>query len=128
MRNPTSTLHRSSRRASRIASLALATALLCGIATPARAGSHFENGYEDQLGRLLAFETVAVGRALLFPGVAASYPAPAAYPAPAVYPQPVPYPVPVAVPVAVPRPWYGPAYAARGYGYGPRHYHHHCGH
>jgi hypothetical protein len=97
--------------ATRIAGVALAIALLAGAAAPARADGDFENAFERQLGSILAFEAVAVSKAVLFPG-AVAYPAPAYYPVPVAQPVPVPVAVPVAVPyyaVPVARPvvYYG---------------------
>src|SRR5262245_60794786 len=107
----TSMLRRMPGRA-RIAALAIAVASITGVATTARADSHFDNGFEDQLGRILAFEVVQAGKALLFQGVAVPVPGPVPAPAPAYYAPPVP--VPVAVPVAVPTPYYyQPVYAVR---------------
>ena len=115
---------RNSRGARRIAGFVLAAALLAGFAAPARADGDFENAFERQLGRILAFEAVAVSKALLFPGAVA-------YPAPAYYPVPVAQPVPVPVPVAVPYP--APAYYAVPVAhpvvyYGGKHYGKHRGH
>ncbi|HVN40249.1 MAG TPA: hypothetical protein VMW19_18970 [Myxococcota bacterium] len=116
----------------RIAALAIAVVAIAGVARTARADSHFENGFEDQLGRILAFEAVQAGKAVLFHGAAVPVPPPA----PAYYAPPVPVPVavPVAVPVVVPRPYYAPVYAVRAprpvvyyHGHGHGYYHgHHC--
>lgn len=38
-------------------------------AAPARADSNFERGFEDQMGRILAYEAVNLGKAVLFQGV-----------------------------------------------------------
>jgi hypothetical protein len=38
-------------------------------AAPARADSNFERGFEDQMGRIMAYEAVNLGKAILFQGV-----------------------------------------------------------
>lgn len=40
-----------------------------GMAAPARADSNFERGFEDQMGRILAYEAVNLGKHILFEGV-----------------------------------------------------------
>jgi hypothetical protein len=42
-------------------------------AAPASADSNFERGFEDQMGRILAYETVNLGKHVLFQGVASSH-------------------------------------------------------
>ena len=56
----------SRRRLRSALSLALAVACLGSSAVPASAGNEFEDGFEDQLGRLLAFEALRFGRIALF--------------------------------------------------------------
>jgi hypothetical protein len=111
------TTHRGSARVWRVACAALGAALLVGSAQPARAGGHFENGFEDQLGRILAFEAVAATRQLLFYG--APVPAPVIYAPPRVVyhaPPPVVYaPAPV---VYAPPVYYAPAVVPVPVGYG----------
>jgi len=79
-----------------LAALAGAVALLA--AGPARANNEFQNGFEDQLGRIAAYGAVNLGLQLLTGGY---------------------YPVVVPVPVApvVQASYYGPRYAPY---YGPR--------
>ena len=49
---------------------ALGTFLWVGAsASPARADSNFERGFEDQMGRIMAYEAVNLGKAILFQGV-----------------------------------------------------------
>ena len=43
-------------------------------ATPAQADSNFERGFEDQMGRILAYEAVNLGKHVLFQGVFQPYP------------------------------------------------------
>lgn len=78
-----------------LATLAAAAGLLA--AGPAHARNEFENGFEDEIGRILAHEAAYVGRSILSGGY---------YPVPPVYPAPVAGPA-----------YYGPAY---GGFYGPR--------
>ncbi len=57
-----------------LAAAAIAAFLLAGTtAAPAQADSNFEHGFEDQLGRILAFEAVNLGKHLLFQGVSHPY-------------------------------------------------------
>ena len=42
-------------------------------ATPAQADSNFERGFEDQMGRILAYEAVNLGKHALFQGVVQPY-------------------------------------------------------
>jgi hypothetical protein len=113
-----------------IIGLALAGALLVGVAAPARAGGDFEDAFEATLGSLLAFEAVNAGRALLFYGA----PAPVPVAAPAYYPPPAPayVPVPVAVPYAYPVPVYGVVHHHKHkvvhHHYAPPRHHGHGGH
>lgn len=55
-------------RAARVGLAFAAGALLLG-ASPARAGGEFEDGFEDQLGRIAAVEVVRFGKAILFGGL-----------------------------------------------------------
>jgi hypothetical protein len=65
--------------------------LLQGAPAPARADSNFERGFEDQMGRILAYEAVNLGKHILVRGVLHPYPA-VYYPAPAVvHPGPAVY-------------------------------------
>jgi hypothetical protein len=73
-----------------------ATAIFVGAflllqAAPARADSNFERGFEDQMGRILAYEAVNLGKHILVRGVIQPYPAYPAYPAYPVYPAPAVY-------------------------------------
>ena len=100
----------------------------------ARAGDEFENGFEDELGRIAAHGAVAVGRGILtqiLVGPPGPPPPPPVYYAPPppprpVYVQPVPvyvYPYPV---YAYPPPAYwGWAPYGRFYSHGHGHGHHH---
>ena len=48
--------------------------LFAGVAAaPAQADSNFERGFEDQMGRILAYEAVNLGKHILFQGVVAPY-------------------------------------------------------
>jgi hypothetical protein len=49
--------------------------LLQAAPTPARADSYFERGFEDQMGRILAYEAVNLGKHILVHGVIHPYPA-----------------------------------------------------
>ena len=68
--------HRHSRRRA-VWPLVLATVgafVLVGTsATPAQADSNFERGFEDQMGRILAYEAVNLGKHALFQGVVQPY-------------------------------------------------------
>lgn len=91
--------------------LALAMAVVAGAisligAGPARANNDFQNGFEDELGRIVATQAAAFGAHVL---AGAAYPVAAAV---AYYP-----PVPVYAPVVY-APSYGPRHA--GYGYSKR--------
>ncbi len=124
-----------------VAGLALGAALLMGAS--ARADGDFENGFEDQMGRILAFEAVQAAKAVLFYGAPVPVPVAAPYAAAGYYAPVVEYPVPVATVVAGQfwQPWYGSSHSHRGgHYYQPRHHyqqprhtgHHrhdrHCGH
>jgi hypothetical protein len=115
----------SERSTWRVAGLALGAALLMGAS--ARADGDFENGFEDQLGRILAFEAVQAAKAVLFYGA----PVPVAVPIPYVAPS---YYAPTVVVGSSWWPWYS---APRGHDHGhrhhytpPRHHRHdrYCGH
>jgi hypothetical protein len=85
-------------RRSALAALAIGAAL--GLAaSPARAGNEFKNGFEDQIGRLLAFEVFHAGHLILG--------------------------APVYRSVTVVRPVPRPVYVARSWRHGHRHHHHH---
>ena len=57
-----------------LAAAAIGAFLLVGTtAAPAQAGSGFEHGFEDQLGRIFAFEAVNLGKHVLFQGVSHPY-------------------------------------------------------
>lgn len=57
-----------------LAAAAIGAFFLSGAtATAARADSNFERGFEDQMGRILAFEAVSLGKQVLFQGVAHSH-------------------------------------------------------
>jgi hypothetical protein len=65
-----------SRRAGAAAALCIgAFLLLQGAPAPARADSNFERGFEDQMGRILAYEAVNLGKHILVRGVLHPYPA-----------------------------------------------------
>jgi hypothetical protein len=101
------------RRAAALFGLAISAALGL-LAAPTRAENDFRNGFEDQLGRLLAFQAFHAGHAILH-GFAPPYPHPYPY-AHGVYAYRAPHP---------PRHWHhrhwhrGPDHCAgRGYGHG----------
>jgi hypothetical protein len=57
-----------------LAAAAIGAFILVGTApAPAQAGSGFEHGFEDQLGRIFAFEAVNLGKHMLFQGVSHPY-------------------------------------------------------
>ncbi len=57
-----------------LAAAAIGAFLLAGAtAAPAQADSNFEHGFEDQLGRIFAFEAVNLGKHVLFQSVAHPY-------------------------------------------------------
>ncbi len=60
-----SMLHPWSLGRSAVLAFALALGAVSLPATPAQARDEFENGFEDQIGRLLAFEAYRVGRVIL---------------------------------------------------------------
>jgi len=98
-------------RALRVFAAALAlAAVVAGGAAPARANNDFQNGFEDQLGRIAAYSVTALGVRILTGGYypAVAYSPPPVYVAPPVYyaPPPVYYAPPV---VYAPRPvhYYG---------------------
>ncbi len=74
---------REGRRAPKTALLTgLALLAVLGLAaTPARAGNELRNGFEDQVGRLLAFQVFHAGHAILYGGYGPGYAA-SARPAP----------------------------------------------
>lgn len=55
-----------------VAVAAIGAFLLVGSAAPAKADSNFSRGFEDQMGRILAYEAVNLGKHVLFQGVAQS--------------------------------------------------------
>lgn len=67
MQNPT--LRDRQTRGAALAVFGLALAAIALPAAPAQARDEFENGFEDQIGRLLAFEAYRVGRVVLGAGV-----------------------------------------------------------
>jgi hypothetical protein len=100
----------------------LALVLVPLLLSPARsrAGDEFEEGFQDELGRVAAHGAVAIGRGILTQILLG----PPAYAGPA-YPVPVyahPYPV-----YAYPYPVYPPGYWAP-YGHYHHHHHHHHHH
>lgn len=109
----------SGRSSWRVAGLALGAALLMGAS--ARADGDFENGFEDQMGRLLAFEAVQAAKAVLFYGAPVPVAVPAPYVAPTYYPPVVEYSAPtVVVGWSSWWPWYS---APRGHDHGHHHRH-----
>ena len=47
--------------------IVIAFACVCFMATPVSAGNNLKNGFEDQIGRLLAVEVINLGHAILAP-------------------------------------------------------------
>jgi hypothetical protein len=75
-------------------SLAALALLLCAgfVATPAQAGNEFRDGFEDQLGRLVAVEAFHVGRLILtggHPGYTTQYVSPTLEAPPQAPPSPL---------------------------------------
>jgi hypothetical protein len=96
MRQATSNRTTQGRGIAPLAAAALTAAVSLTIAAPASARNDFQNGFEDQLGRIAAHAAVDVGLQVLHGGY---------YPV---------VPVPVAPPV-----YYAPSYASNyGYGHG----------
>ncbi len=65
MTNQISTLRNPHFANTAVAALAVALGALALSAAPAQARDEFENGFEDQIGRLLAFEAYRVGSVIL---------------------------------------------------------------
>ena len=115
--------------------LALASALVLVSLTPgaARAGDHyFQNGFNDEIGRIAAHAAVGVVSGLLYgpPPPVVYAPAPVVYAPPVYYAPPPPPPVYVVPVYGYAYPVYG-GYPYRGYwggrgphghGYGHRHH------
>jgi hypothetical protein len=69
MTNPTSMQRPRMFCAAALTAVAVAIGSVAFTAAPAQARDEFENGFEDQIGRLLAFEAYRVGRVVLGGGV-----------------------------------------------------------